>query len=369
MLAWCLARRVHCISDEIYANSIFSNDGPEFRSLAHLVSELPEVRRRGWRGAWGTGAQPAPAGVCALTRAPLTLTRVPLPLPAPPLQGSEQAALARGLAHVVWGLSKDFCASGLRVGCLWSRNQQLLQVRGCCLAGRHAAGAAPACCQRLCPLSHPRPSLTAHPPLHPPARRAGLQQPRLLLLQQPPHAVDGGAAAAGPRFRARLPGREPRAPQALLQRADRRAVKGRHRVRARQLGHVPVGGPQVGGRRRRLGQRGGGSLEPQQGPRTSGSAAGSGSRAAAWAPAARALSPAAVPPLPRRRHLLDEPSFEGEARLWNKLVDEQRLILTPGSTCHSPQPGFFRMCYAWVAAEALPAAVARIVSLQADGKA
>jgi aspartate/methionine/tyrosine aminotransferase len=71
-----------------------------------------------------------------------------------------------------------------------------------------------------------------------------------------------------------------------------------------------------------------------------------------------------------RRHLLDEPTFDSEWRVWNKLVDKHRVVLTPGATCHAPQPGFFRMCYAWVPVEALPAAVARIVSLrQPNGKA
>jgi hypothetical protein len=90
--------------------------------------------------------------------------------------------------------------------------------------------------------------------------------------------------------------------------------------------------------------------------------------ACARAEARRGADLAASPPH-LCRHLLDEPTFEGEWRLWNKLVDEHRVILTPGNTCHATQPGYFRMCYAWVPAEALPAAVARIASLQADGRA
>eukprot|EP00669_Euglena_mutabilis_P014269 TRINITY_DN9327_c0_g1_i1.p1 TRINITY_DN9327_c0_g1~~TRINITY_DN9327_c0_g1_i1.p1 ORF type:complete len:173 (-),score=56.19 TRINITY_DN9327_c0_g1_i1:139-657(-) len=34
------------------------------------------------------------------------------------------------MLHVVWGLSKDFCASGLRVGCLYTRNPSLLRSLG-----------------------------------------------------------------------------------------------------------------------------------------------------------------------------------------------------------------------------------------------
>jgi 1-aminocyclopropane-1-carboxylate synthase len=32
---------------------------------------------------------------------------------------------ADGLVHIVFGFSKDFCASGLRVGCLLSKNAAL----------------------------------------------------------------------------------------------------------------------------------------------------------------------------------------------------------------------------------------------------
>ena len=35
--------------------------------------------------------------------------------------------------HLVYGLSKDWCASGLRVGLLYSRNASLLKVRGKCI--------------------------------------------------------------------------------------------------------------------------------------------------------------------------------------------------------------------------------------------
>jgi aspartate/methionine/tyrosine aminotransferase len=35
------------------------------------------------------------------------------------------AWFADDLVHIVFGFSKDFCASGLRVGCLLSRNSAL----------------------------------------------------------------------------------------------------------------------------------------------------------------------------------------------------------------------------------------------------
>ena len=39
-------------------------------------------------------------------------------------------ARAAQLLHIVFGLSKDFCASGLRMGCLHTRNALLTRVRG-----------------------------------------------------------------------------------------------------------------------------------------------------------------------------------------------------------------------------------------------
>jgi hypothetical protein len=39
-----------------------------------------------------------------------------------------QAERVPQLLHVVWGLSKDWCASGLRVGGLHTRNSNLMEV-------------------------------------------------------------------------------------------------------------------------------------------------------------------------------------------------------------------------------------------------
>ena len=57
---------------------------------------------------------------------------------------------------------------------------------------------------------------------------------------------------------------------------------------------------------------------------------------------------------------LPENSWEGEARLWERVCDECKVILTPGSSCHAAGPGFFRLCFAWVPKEALVDAVDRI---------
>eukprot|EP00750_Incisomonas_marina_P017833 INCI2508.2.p1 GENE.INCI2508.2~~INCI2508.2.p1 ORF type:complete len:465 (-),score=82.53 INCI2508.2:1182-2576(-) len=45
---------------------------------------------------------------------------------------------------------------------------------------------------------------------------------------------------------------------------------------------------------------------------------------------------------------LDEKTWEAEARLHKKLFDECKTLLTPGSDCHMPEPGWFRCCWAWV---------------------
>ncbi|WIA34053.1 hypothetical protein OEZ86_012431 [Tetradesmus obliquus] len=80
MMQWCLRRKVHCISDEVYANSVF-DESQQFVSAARLLQQ--EVRS---------------------------------------MEGSQHAG---ELVHIVFGFSKDFCASGLRVGCLLTKNTGL----------------------------------------------------------------------------------------------------------------------------------------------------------------------------------------------------------------------------------------------------
>ena len=57
---------------------------------------------------------------------------------------------------------------------------------------------------------------------------------------------------------------------------------------------------------------------------------------------------------------LPENTWEGEAKLWERVCDDCKVILTPGSSCHAAAPGFFRLCFAWVPKEALVDAVVRI---------
>lgn len=65
-----------------------------------------------------------------------------------------------------------------------------------------------------------------------------------------------------------------------------------------------------------------------------------------------------------RRHL-DEPSWDGEDRLWRRILDEANVNLTPGSAGHNGEPGFFRLCYASEPTPAVLEAVTRLAGVVA----
>ena len=67
------------------------------------------------------------------------------------------------------------------------------------------------------------------------------------------------------------------------------------------------------------------------------------------------------------RQWLTEKSWEGEAVLWQRVCDECKVILTPGKDCHAPEPGYFRVCFAWVQKEALEEAINRLVATVLTG--
>lgn len=60
------------------------------------------------------------------------------------------------------------------------------------------------------------------------------------------------------------------------------------------------------------------------------------------------------------RRWLPTATWQAEAALWQKLCNDAKVILTPGESCHAKEPGFFRVCFAWVPKEALADAVARL---------
>jgi aspartate/methionine/tyrosine aminotransferase len=60
-----------------------------------------------------------------------------------------------------------------------------------------------------------------------------------------------------------------------------------------------------------------------------------------------------------RQHLAAQ-TFEEERRLYRCLATAG-VLLTPGEACHCAQPGFFRVCYAWVPQDFFDQALKRII--------
>lgn len=62
------------------------------------------------------------------------------------------------------------------------------------------------------------------------------------------------------------------------------------------------------------------------------------------------------------RHLLDSNTFEAEIELWKKIVYDVKLNISPGSSCHCTEPGWFRVCFANMSEETLELAMERMKS-------
>ncbi|KAK9064912.1 hypothetical protein SSX86_016295 [Deinandra increscens subsp. villosa] len=62
------------------------------------------------------------------------------------------------------------------------------------------------------------------------------------------------------------------------------------------------------------------------------------------------------------RHLLNSNTFESEMELWKKIVYEVGLNISPGSSCHCGEPGWFRVCFANMSEETLDIAMQRVKS-------
>ncbi|KAK4425172.1 1-aminocyclopropane-1-carboxylate synthase 2 [Sesamum alatum] len=60
------------------------------------------------------------------------------------------------------------------------------------------------------------------------------------------------------------------------------------------------------------------------------------------------------------RHLLTEPTFEAETRLWKTIINVFKLNVLPGSTFHCNEPGWFRISFASMDEETLQVALRRI---------
>lgn len=60
------------------------------------------------------------------------------------------------------------------------------------------------------------------------------------------------------------------------------------------------------------------------------------------------------------RPLLEKPTFEGEMALWQVIIDELKLNVSPGSSFHCVEPGWFRVCFANMDDETMEIAIRRI---------
>ncbi|CAN6309522.1 unnamed protein product [Urochloa humidicola] len=71
----------------------------------------------------------------------------------------------------------------------------------------------------------------------------------------------------------------------------------------------------------------------------------------------------------RMSSLMRSQSFEAEMELWKKVVFEVGLNISPGSSCHCREPGWFRVCFANMSGKTLDVALQRLAAFaEANGK-
>ncbi|XP_049413925.1 1-aminocyclopropane-1-carboxylate synthase 7-like [Solanum stenotomum] len=58
--------------------------------------------------------------------------------------------------------------------------------------------------------------------------------------------------------------------------------------------------------------------------------------------------------------LLEKPTKECELEVWNTILHEVKLNISPGSSCHCSEPGWFRVCFANMSENTLEIALKRI---------
>lgn len=61
-----------------------------------------------------------------------------------------------------------------------------------------------------------------------------------------------------------------------------------------------------------------------------------------------------------RRLLGEATTVAGELRLWDRMLREAKLNISPGSSCHCSEPGWFRVCFANMSLDTLDVALARM---------
>lgn len=250
---WALQKGLHVISDEIYANSCHGEgtiaEGNEFRSAIAMVSPPPPS---------------LPPLSLPLSRA-LTLW-IPLPLvrvfviQMPELSEELGSGLVEQRVHTIFGFSKDFCASGLRIGALHSKNARLLKsienIGYFCGVSGHTGE----CMKQV------------------------LEDQRWVT-----------------KFVTK----------------NKRNLRKSYLALSTQLDHVGL---------RYL-------------PANAGMFV--------W--------------LDLRKYL-KEATWDGEKELWTALAEDCKVLFTPGRDCHARDPGFFRICFAWVPEQALGVALQRVAA-------
>ncbi|KAG1673671.1 hypothetical protein FOA52_010539 [Chlamydomonas sp. UWO 241] len=268
-LAWCMQRGVHVVSDEIYALSVWG-DATAAATADPFVSLEVLAREAAASGQLPYG----------------------------------DANVAAHL-HVVWGLSKDFSVSGLRVGCLHTRSVEVWQAVDSLSYYTSCSGHTQHLLTQL--LSDTQ---WLHGYLEVDAKR----------LRHAHGVLAGELDAAGIPFL--------RGQAALFCWLDlRQGLRGGH-GEAACSSSIPQQGQQQQQQQEQEQQQ-----EQQGGEPAPGRRGGAGSETAGW---------------------------EDEEVLWRALAYDHGVFLTPGFYCHAPEPGFFRMCFSWVQVEALPVAVARM---------
>ncbi|XP_021839702.1 1-aminocyclopropane-1-carboxylate synthase [Spinacia oleracea] len=68
------------------------------------------------------------------------------------------------------------------------------------------------------------------------------------------------------------------------------------------------------------------------------------------------------------RHLLEEVTKEGELKLWRVIINDVKINVSPGSSFHCAEPGWFRVCFANMDNETVEVALQRIRSFVSRGK-
>ncbi|OAY49102.1 1-aminocyclopropane-1-carboxylate synthase 1 [Manihot esculenta] len=68
------------------------------------------------------------------------------------------------------------------------------------------------------------------------------------------------------------------------------------------------------------------------------------------------------------RHLIKEPTFEGEMALWRVIINQVKLNVSPGSSFHCKEAGWFRVCIANMDDQTVETALKRIRAFVCKGK-